>query len=730
MEGERDMVTEIGRRHATWPACGSMLSFTAAILFTAVSQTWWVGLSVAQEGPPPLDCPGGAVCRDPQTFLPGRLLTRPFSNIYTTANESQDNILADNVTAFTPLYIFAREGVDMSDPRNPTGWYQVGETATVEPTGWMQAKDVVEWRQALIVAFSHPGVGEDQRQSVLFFETLDDLAALTELEDAYREKQAESMQVAVEAAVAGNGEAPEGIVSVEPGPFVDITEQFYMLPVLQFEDLGDLFLDEARHLQVVAVTGSRAEEGESALPTSTVGDTAATLPDGTSIADAAALEELKVDIVFVMDMTASMAPFIETAASAVSDMAHLITEDAKLKEKVKFGLVGYRDDVAAVAEVEFLAESFTDNATVDVESFLLKMEDVVPMMMQFANEGRSSGDYQEEVFAGVKEALATSWSEPSLKFMVLVGDASSHMVGHPQNTTGLNAEQVRQLLDQAQVYAMALHIREDRADTDHPIAEAQFSELSTNPGRPTPYYYSVDAYDRDAYQIAIKEIAEGFAELGQTLSEGSVPVLSGAPSPGQQQSSGAAVAGKAAFAAAVAELGAAAVLPYLGKATTPPRDFTAWVFDRDLQDPTRPSLDVRVLLTKEQVNDLVFTAEKVSQALKRAELTQMQFFDALQSVATTTSKGEDIAYGSVERLSESGLAPSWIASLPYKSDILSLNNDLYASLSPDERAMIELDLDAKLERYRQLIESDDWMALSDRSAEIDKVYPLELAALP
>jgi hypothetical protein len=680
-----------------------------------------VALAADPGSVPPLECSAGKVCREPRTFLPARVLTRPFSHVYKSAAAGKANILAENVTAFTALFVFAREGVDLSDPRAPKGWYQVGETATGAPLGWMQAADVVEWRQAIIVAFTHPGVGGEAREPVILFEDKATLDRLTGSEEAARKAGAQALYKAIEEARRRRGQAPDGVVSVEPGPFVDIREQFYMLPVLQFEDLGTQFTDEARHLQVVAVTDSRAESSDPEVPATLAGEVDA----GTGGAGAGSdLQQLGIDLVFVMDMTGSMGPYIQHATTAITDIARLLTRDPGLADKIRFGFVGYRDDVRSMPQLEFAAKSYTPDGPQTVDRFLQVMATVNGDMARFIGQGLHSGDYQEELFAGLQTALDTRWSEPSLRFLVLIGDASSHEVGHPQATTGLDAPSLRQQLNAQRVSLVALHLKDERAAPDHALAQRQMTTLATNPGVDAATYFSTPAQDQAGYEKAVKEVAETLVGLLSQVRKGQAgAVVAGG--------GGQAGAGGSRVKAAVAKLGAAALVPYLGKEATPPRDITAWVFDRDLLDPSRPALEVRVLLDREQVNDLVFTAEKVSQAIKRAELTQMQFFEALQSVTTLGVKGEPIDYGRVTQLRGSGIAASWIETLPYKSQVLALTNDVYAALSPDERAQIEKGLDAKLKLYRELLQSSDiWVKLSERSADDDRVYPLELAALP
>jgi serine/threonine-protein kinase PpkA len=680
---------------------------------------------------PPLDCAQGKVCREPKTGLPARVLTRPYSNIYKSKDNGEHNIEAADVKAFSPLYVFARDDVDLGDPNEPKGWYQIGVSATGTPLGWMQAKDVVEWRQAIIAAFTNPGAGAEARKPVVFFGGRDALATITGMDEAERSARAEELARTLEAAVAGRGEPPDGVVSVEPGPFVDITDlnNFYMLPVLQFEDLGTQFDAEARHLQVVAVSETRAEPGEAALPPVLAGDAA---PAGLS--DAPALKELGVDVVFVMDMTSSMGPYILNATQAITDLSRQITQNPELAKKVRFGFVGYRDDVRVMPNLEFTSKNFAEDGFLEVDRFLQLMGSVNAEMDRFIAGGMasSSGDYAEEMVAGVRTAIASRWSEPSLRIMILVGDASSHPVGHAQNTTGLDAPQLRQELNAAHVNLLALHLRDARASEDHSLAEAQFTALAINPAlEARVVYYKVDARDSTAYAQAVKDMGATLVELLAGLHAGDVAAIeAAAAAPAAPAEAGSTTTIKR----DVAALGLAAALPYLTKVkgVEPPRDFTAWAFDRDLGDPRRAALEPRVLLDRDQVNDLVFTAEKVSQAIKTAELTQKGFFEALQSVATIGAKGEPLSFERAEKLRGSGLAAAWIESLPYKSAILNLNDEVYAALSPGERSQIEQDLDAKLEVYRSLLETTDiWVKPNgERTPPGEELYPLELASLP
>jgi hypothetical protein len=174
----------------------------------------------------------------------------------------------------------------------------------------------------------------------------------------------------------------------------------------------------------------------------------------------------------------------------------------------------------------------------------------------------------------------------------------------------------------------------------------------------------------------------------------------------------------------------AALVEYLGKEAEPPKDVVAWVIDRDLTDPSVPALEVRVLINREQLNDLVVGLDTVLKAVKRADVTQRRFFEALQAIAAQTEKDPE-RISKAQKLADAGLLPAFIQSLPYKSDILSLDNERFASLTAEERNTLEQRLNAKLQQYRDVNEqADGWVKLNETDPNTKMVYPLHLDALP
>ena len=649
---------------------------------------------------PDIQCDGKSVCREPGTGLPFRVLTRAFSKAYKDAKRDDQAVAREALPALSPLYVFARRDIDLSDPAAPQGWYQVSATEGGPPFGWMQAADAVEWRQALIVSYTHPGVGEEERQRVLMFEYLDDLQLLVESDE--RETQALAIYEWID-----EGKTPAAIVSKEPQRFVNITDSFYLLPIVDYRST-DIDGDETRFLRLGAAVPE--ERGADTLENREYREQAQQEVD----VEAVKSSKLDVDIVFVMDMTRSMQPYIDNTREAVKELAKTLISQQGLEDRVRFGLVGFRDDAEQIKALEFTAKNFTPE--------LLPADPFIELVEKEAKATRvGSVDYAEEVYAGVDMAIDSNWRDGSIRFLVLVGDASAHEPGHKQSTTHKDAAVLHQAMVDQGIYLLAIHLKDYRMSNDHPIAEAQFSALAKVPGSTESALVSVELGeqpDYDGFRGAVADVAANLM-FGVHAEDASANAASTPKSKSQEQAQEAASA-----------LRQAALVEYLGRGAEPPKDILVWAVDRDLTNPSIRALEVRVLVNKAQLSSLIQALDRVTQAMVKQQQEQIKLFEALQSLASATMKNPD-GIAQAQKLADTGLLPKFIEALPYKSEILSLTEDSYASFTADQRAGLEASLAAKLQQYRDINESvDGWVKLNPGDPDAAKVYPLHLSYLP
>jgi hypothetical protein len=117
------------------------------------------------------------------------------------------------------------------------------------------------------------------------------------------------------------------------------------------------------------------------------------------------------DIVFVIDSTGSMNPFIEEVKSKVIDIIKKI-ESAEIGPLVNFGIVVYGDHPP---QDTIVTKSF--QLTNDHERILRNVQSL---------PRTGGGDYPEAVVDGLSHGIDMQWREGSHRVLVLIGDAPPH----------------------------------------------------------------------------------------------------------------------------------------------------------------------------------------------------------------------------------------------------------------------------------------------------------------
>ena len=198
-----------------------------------------------------------------KSVLPLIVLARPFSNIYKEPDVTKGTV-EENVPTFQPYFVYTRPEVKAT-ATEVTGWYEVGSDNRGTVLGWMRAEDVLEWKQTLSLAYTHP----QGRHPVLMFEKLDVVRDLVKADSEARKQRAVDLYDAV---LGGKIPADFPVISMEPQKAVDISKQFYLLPVLEF---GPVEVENrpGRLLKLAAATAA----GPDAREKSTIKDNRNTL---------------------------------------------------------------------------------------------------------------------------------------------------------------------------------------------------------------------------------------------------------------------------------------------------------------------------------------------------------------------------------------------------------------------------------------------------------------------
>jgi len=664
--------------------------------------------------------------------LPLRVLTRPFSSVYSEPSATAA-IIEENLPAFQPLYVYTKPAAN--DFGDEDQWYEVGRNDQGDVIGWMKAADVMEWKQAMCLAYTHP----EGRNPVMMFAKHDTLSDILVGDADTRIAKVDELLTTLD---SGAIPADFPLVSMEPkrAVFMLIEDQFYLLPILQHEAVN---IDgmEGRLMQIAAATTAAGGRGATTLQDNDYVQNVVTHTEGNS----QTLKNLKLEVVYVIDTTASMQPYIDATRAAIRKVVETVADDPQISENIKFGGWAFRDSMD-IQGIEYLTENFS-GGLVDAAAFASKLDQVKEAAV-------GSKGFPEDVFSGVDDALRkTEWSDDALKMVFLIGDAPSHPKGHEWNASGKGAEELNQYAKDSRISITSVHILDAddaRKEEYNQQATDQFSTLAYNRGADASgesSYFAVPANDKGKFESDMDDILNVLIPLVKSAREegdvSEVVELAAADDFADDVDTGKTVAVEVAKEPApVAEeseatrvtknMVKAALVDWIGKeeGVQPPRDIVAWVTDKDIKDPYVPALEVRVLLTKYQLDTLQMVLQELMLAGRSGQENSTGFFESLQATtATLAVTPEQIM--NARTLSETGLIPEFLQDLPYNSRIMSMTNQDWNDASQDWQDEFLNDLDAKISYYRNLHDSPDmWVRLNEGDDPDAYVHPVSLEMLP
>ncbi len=617
-----------------------------------------------------------------------RVLSRPGAVLTARPHEGA-TVLDESVTAFTAFYVYDRTGEGTSQ------WVQVGTSSFGDIAGWIRAQQVIDWRQSLTVAFKEP-LG---RERVLLFR---DRASLKQLVD---EHDIVGYHRLAREAEQGTVSTDSPVVAIQPQTHVDILEDFYLVPILSHEQVF-LGAEPGLMLEVASVPLAPPAVATAGAPTSP--------------------RSYRSGIVFVIDSTLSMDPYIERTRTAVRRIYDTLAA-ADLLERVSFGLIAYRDNPDAAPGLEYVTRLFaTLQEGLDPESFFARVSNVGTATV-------SSRGFIEDAYAGIKRAIEEiDWSGYDARYVMLITDAGARSAGDPLAATGLDAASLRQLALDKGISVWVMHLKTPQGVRDHESAAEQYRELSEYPGI-GEFYYGVPMGSVTEFGRALETVAAQITEQVRDTARGIPPALPATAAPEREQDA------LGAFQEKVEKLGYALRMRYLAQAEggRVPDVFNAWLVDREFADPGRPSLEVRVLLTRDQLSDLQYVLRRVLDAAEEGLLAPRSFLDDLKSLAATISRDPRAATrttraaGTGENLADLGYMREYIDDLPYIGEIMELSLEEWEQWSARRQLEFLHQLESKINYYQAIHDNSDlWISLDGGPVAGDSVFPIALGRLP
>lgn len=614
-----------------------------------------------------------------------RVLTRPGATLSASAGASGGKV----VPTFTMFYVYERSTV-------PSGgnWLKVGPSIDGASLAFVKAEDTVPWRHTIVAAFANP----TDRDRLLFFRSREGLTAAINAEPAALEK----LRHSVDDKAPLPADSP--LIAAEPANWVDLQKQFYLLPVLEAPTTVSRQGFKIRTVRVASVL----RDGNKARPPA-----AAPAEEG--------IANFKSAVVFVIDATSSMQPYIDRTRKAMEEILQQ-TEQAKVADRIRFGLTAFQDDPARTRGMEYLTRVFVDpNDRLGRDEFLK----AITKVKATPNSTRA---FAEDAYAALDQAAhSLDWKRFGGRYLVFVTDASAREGGSPLASTRLATDQVRVQLQEQGIATYVMHLKTDEGRKDHAVAEEQYRRLSNWPGR-GPLYFPVEAGDPARFETDVRRLARALVEQVKAPQA----LLKATPA-GVPPTKTPATASEALEASARA-VGRAMVLAWLGReqATQASAMYEAWAADRDLRRPDTASLSIRVLLTKNQLSDLQTTLRKLVETGERQQIEGGNFFNQLRSVAVAMGRDPSrIAQGSVRNLEEAGLMGEYLDGLPYRSDLMALDQNRWAELGVGGTQAVIDRLKSKITLYQRFHDDvDRWVKLNDVAGDGDRVYPVPIDALP
>ena len=599
-----------------------------------------------------------------KTTLFQRVIMRPGATLHAQPNAPQGRAVA----GFTVAHVYARRD----------GWIEIGREADGRTEGWVREDRAIDWRHTMIGAFTNPA----GRERTMFLRDADALRGLLAAPDM--EQQAAALRAAA-------GQAGSPVVALEPETYIDIQRNFYLLPILEAETVQRRDGTQMRSLEVISAP--------------------AELRQAPQQADPSRLRDFRGAVVFVIDSTISMQSHIDATREAIRNIIARIGDTA-VRDNFRFGMVAYRADISQRPQLEYVTRMVAQPDLSQPPGAIL------PALNTVRAATVPTERFDEDAIAGLRVAIdQVDWAPFGGRYVVLITDAGALDATDPKSQTRLGIAEIKALAEARGVALFAIHLLTPEGRANHAHARAQYTEL-TRAGAAGSLYFPVEGGSPQAFGRVVNNLTNAlFRSVADTVGR-PIGGVEPARTPEAER-----------IAQQVQIVSTAMRLAYLGRegATTAPDVVRSFTTDRDLRDPTVAALDIRVLLTRNQLSDLSQALTRILDAGLAGRSDPRSFFSQLRAAFAATAR-DPARLGNLARVGQA--LGEYLDGLPYQSQVMELSEQEWLAMGAAAQRELINGIETKLRLYQEFAARPDlWVTLDGRPGG-EAFFPVPLDQLP
>jgi serine/threonine-protein kinase PpkA len=636
-----------------------------------------------------------------------RVLIRPAAVSFDSVKSLGDYSRATKLVQFSVYYVYEKL------EENGKFFYLCGLGTKGENLVWIEEDSVAQLNQSMVAVLAERA----GRNQILFFKedhlsTLLDISASSGIGENLDRLASEFQTYLVNKEMAPPNFPLAGAEpSAASGAIVE--EKFYIMPI--FENVRSEYSDDLQYLRVGTI-----DPGESDAMVDTLQEEE---------------QPPKIGVVFVIDTTKSMGPYIEACRVISRSIYDMILKDKNV-DNISLAFVAFRSSVEARPEIEYTTKVISDfTSAQDRNSFDKSLSQVTATEV-------STHSFNEDSFAGLNTAINDlNWEPLNGGVLILLTDAGPLTArdGHlsSDDTPFSIHERAAKRYKGKEIKIIPIHLktREGAQSGNHSYAQKSYQALAfTVEGKPS--YLAIN----------IKNPEDGpkiFANMTQEIVKRMNAALSGVTPNDEDNSSNNQNENDDLVnrAGDIGELiGLSFRLDYLGRQndTSGPILISSWISDMDLRsfesdDPVPiPAVEAAVLMTRQQLSTLYDTVKAIVDGAQNSldSDASLNFFTALKSATSRVVRDPSEFVASPDTpLAEMIIASEFLEGLPYKSRIMTFSEQAWNNMMPVDKEGLINELVGKLDSYRTY-ENDkpNWLEFAPDS--LDHLYRVPLSALP